>query len=61
MVAPERETPGISATTCAVPMARAFENGTASRSEIVGCGRRRSTSSITTPPAMKAAAITPGL
>ena len=58
IVAPDRDTPGISASTCPTPMASACAADVRSTSCTVDGGRSRSTISITMPPMMNAAAIT---
>ena len=61
IVAPDRETPGTSASTWHAPIARAFASGVRSASSTDGAGRYRSTSSITMPPSTNVVAMTPGL
>ena len=58
IVAPERDTPGTSASSWQMPMPRARRTGVCSASTTVGSGRYLSTASITRPPMMKAAAMT---
>src|SRR6185503_16362574 len=60
IVAPLRDTPGTSASTWQRPTPSAREMGVCSASRIVGAGRKRSTISITMPPAMNAPAMTAG-
>ncbi len=61
MVAPDRDTPGISASTwhAPIPSARASDVWSAFRT--TGSGRYRSTISITMPPMMNDHAITAGV
>ena len=61
MVAPDRETPGTSASTWHRPTPKARLTGMPSTACTVGAGRSRSTTSITTPPATKATPMTTGL
>ena len=61
MVAPERDTPGTSASTWQAPTPKARLTGRPSMACTVGAGRSRSTSSITRPPATKATPMTTGL
>ena len=56
IVAPDRETPGMSASACPMPIASARPTGVRSTSCTVGAGRNRSTISMTMPPMMNAAA-----
>ena len=61
MVAPDRDTPGTSASTWHRPTPKARPTGMSSTSCTAGAGRSRSTASITRPPATNATPMTTGL
>ena len=61
MVAPDRDTPGISARVWHRPIASARDSDVWSAFCTRGAGRKRSTTIITMPPTMKLTAMTAGV